>query len=78
MVKTPNYTITEEFHCISPKSQKMVTLEAGSFVRPIHLSYVPEYVLELSQWRDFNSELQTFCHTFYGLIAIPNDIIRET
>lgn len=75
-VKTPNYALTADFHYkYGPYDTK--TLPAGTFVRPITTRYVPQHIIDKTEWRSFNEEKEVFCYTRFGMFAIPKAIIRE-
>lgn len=79
-VRTPNYRLIQD-HTVSSGSGLMgadyKTLPAGSYVRPIELSYVPPHVKEDSRWKYFNKELEVFAYTKFGIIPIPKYILRD-
>lgn len=75
--RTPNYILTEE-HTYSLGVSDYRTLEAGTFVRPIELHYVPKHITEDRSHREFNKETQIYCYCRYGIVAIPRKIIRES
>lgn len=76
-VSTPNYMTTESIVVGDNKFGSVITLlPANSFVRPIELRWVPKHILEDHKWRFFNKELEVFCYTYYGIIALPKKIIR--
>lgn len=54
------------------------TLPAGTFVRPIDLSYIPEHILEDKRWIPHNNLKDVFCYTKYGILPIPRIYISET
>jgi len=71
-MSTPDYVLTES-HTFGPGPADKRTLEAGSFVRPIHIYYVPKNLLD-----GHDSEKEIFCYTRYGIISIPLKIVRRT
>ena len=76
-VKTPNYALTEAYSCTSNNGGDYKVLDAGTFVRPIELRYVPKHVVEDHRWRYFNPAEQIFCFTSIGIVPIPRDRIQE-
>ncbi len=75
--RTPNYIISEA-HSYHVGSTDTRTLEAGTFVRPIELPYVPKHVTENPQNRCFNKETDIYCYCRFGIIPIPRKIVRES
>lgn len=75
-VRTPNYVLSEA-HVYSTGPMDTRTLPAGTFVRPIELTYVPKHVTEDPQNRWFDKEKDVYCYCHYGILAIPRKIIRE-
>ncbi len=80
MVRTPNYRLTEELSIQSRKGgySDPVTLPAGTFVRPIHIDYVPKHVINDKRWEYFNPNTDVFAYTSIGIVMIPKNIMRET
>lgn len=78
-VRTPNYVLSEPFiysvYGHGPMDSR--TLEAGTFVRPIELYYVPKHVTEDPQNRGFDKAKEVYCYCHFGIIPIPRKIIRE-
>ena len=73
--RAPNYIlIAPHTFGISPMDSK--TLEAGTFVRPIELCYVPKHVLEDKRWRGIGPDF-VFAYTRYGIIPILKSRIKE-
>lgn len=72
MSRTPNYVLTED-HNFGPFGDQK-TLEVGSFVRPIEYIYVPKHCLE----KGVHNRAFSYCYTRYGIILIPNALIRKT
>ncbi len=75
--RTPNYSLIESYtYYLSPGDS--LTLPAGTFVRPIELTYVPKHVLEDPRKVGFNKEAEVYCYCRHGIIAIPRKIIKES
>lgn len=49
----------------------------GSFVKPINLAYVPQHVKDDSRWKFIRHDVEVFCYSRFGIVAIPRRIIRE-
>jgi hypothetical protein len=69
MNTTPNFAVKEEVK-ISMGLYDHITLEAGTFVRPIELKYIPKHVIEDKRWSHFNNEKEVFCYTPKGILPI--------
>jgi len=52
-------------------------LPAGSFVKPIELTYLPVHIKESKDYKYFNKEIDVFCYTHYGLVLLPLKLIRK-
>lgn len=77
-MNTADYTTIEDiryYHGTSLHDYKV--LPAGSFVRPIEVQYVPKHVLDKTQYRSFNKDVQVFCYCKYGIIPIDKSKFRE-
>lgn len=77
-MSTPNYVLTEE-HTVAwgYSSTDSKTLEAGSWIRPIELTYVPIHVKEDRKWSGTNKETHVFCYTRWGIMPIPREKVRQ-
>lgn len=76
MSRTPDYVLTEDvYYKANTYDEKQIP--AGSFVRPIELSYVPKHIIEDTRWRWFNKDLEVFCYTHYGILPIAKDKMRQ-
>lgn len=73
--RTPNWCINTAIS-ISYGTHDFKTLPAGSFVRPIHIDYVPKHVIEKNPL--FNPTTETYCFTRYGIVPIYTSNLRET
>ena len=76
-MSTPDYILTQDYHhYISPHDTRI--LKAGSFVRPIQFCYLPAHITENrdNQWIKYSND-KMFCFTYYGMIAIPKDLLRQ-
>lgn len=79
MSRTPNYRLTEEWLIqVNKGYMDPLKLPTGTFVRPIHIDYVPKHVLEDPRWKYFDSKNEVFVYTYYGIVPIPKHIMRET
>lgn len=83
---TPNYVLTEQ-HTFGKYGDKQV-IEAGTFIRPIELRYVPKHVTEdpqrynydVTSWKlsGFEADRDVYCYTpRHGIVNIPRDRIRR-
>jgi hypothetical protein len=77
-MKTPNYRLTEPVSLPSKGRVGDNDLQAGEFVRPIELVYVPKHVLDDERWKWFNKDTEVFCYTRKGVVPIPRYKIRES
>lgn len=68
---TSNYVLEQDFKIDNSK-----VLPAGSFVRPIRYYYVPKHIKDEYPWTS-EEGTQTFCYTYYGIVAIPTEYIRK-
>jgi hypothetical protein len=77
MPRSSNYRLKEDFYFGSTYGsyQDGKKLPAGTYIRPIDLSYVPNHVINDQRWRHFNSELEVFCYTRFGIIPIPKTYV---
>lgn len=76
MSRSPNYILRDAYRI--DYLGDLVELPAGTFVRPIHIDYVPKHVMEERRHRYFSPTTETFCYTRFGIVAIPNELIKET
>lgn len=74
--RIPDYVTTEDYSFNYDRYDSKV-LPAGSFVKPIHLAYVPKHVLEREMWKAFDKKTEVFCYTKLGIMCIPKNLIRE-
>lgn len=76
--RTPNFALSEDYSFAQGvKHYDVKTLPSGSFVRPVNFEYVPNFVLEDPRWRWFNKDIEVFCYTRFGFLAIPKASLRE-
>lgn len=82
MSRTPNYRLNTDFsYSASPgmwANMDQKVIPAGSYVRPLELTYVPKHVVEDKRWEFFNKDLDVFCYTKNGIIPIPRAYLSET
>ena len=71
-VRVPDYVLIEAVQITLD-----MTLEAGTFVKPILPRYLPKHCLEDKRWSYIDKDKSTWCYTYYGIIPIPTDKIRE-
>lgn len=76
-VPTPNYVLTEDFTVYAKFSSNTI-LPAGTFVRPIEVTWLPKHILELSEHLWFNPQKEIYVYTSAGIIIVPKDIVRKT
>lgn len=76
MSRTPNYVLTSP-HTISMGPMDYKILDAGTFVTPLQLSYVPQHIIDDPFNKYHNDEVEVFCYTRHGVVSIPRRIIRE-
>lgn len=75
-VRTPNYRLISDYS-ISVGLSESKTIPGGSFVRPIKTCYLPQHVLDDSRWKAYLTPRYIFCHTKYGTIPIPLNLLEE-
>lgn len=75
-VRTPNYVLSVSM-TLSMGSHEKITMAAGSFVRPIHLGYVPKHVIDDPRWKDFDPRFEVFCFCRYGIIPFTKSAVRN-
>ncbi len=76
MSRSPNVRTKQDFQCFPPHSNDAITLPQHSFVKPVEEKYVPKHVIEsVPKWR-YNLEKDVFCHTKFGFVLIPRDILE--
>lgn len=74
--RTPNYVLSVVVILrYSPTDEKV--LEAGTFVRPVELQYVPEHVIQDKRWKWFDKDTDVFVYTRLGFIAVHRKNLRE-
>ena len=77
MSRTPNYKLIESYsYYLRPLKTK--TLDAGSWVRPVDYSYVPDHVREDERWDNFDVEKFVFVYTRQGFVMVPKRLVRES
>jgi hypothetical protein len=74
-MKIQEYVLKEEF--IIGRSLDSKTLPAGSFVKPMNISYLPKHCLQASSHLYFDAYTHVYCYTHYGFLPIPKNIIVE-
>lgn len=75
--RTPNYRLNSSVR-ITYSTHDTKIIEAGTFVRPIQLEYVPKHVTENPLWKGFDKEKDVFCYCSIGIISIPKKYVQET
>ena len=75
-VKVQDYCTTQAVMVTMFHGEKK-ELPAGAFVKPIEYKWVPKHILDCDMGRWFNKDIQTFCYTHYGIVVIPNEMIRK-
>ena len=76
-MKVQEYCLSEEVVVMKPFSTDHLTLPAGTFVKPIHYTYVPQHVLKDEKNRWFNKEIHCFVYCNKGTFMVPQKSIRE-
>lgn len=78
MSRSPNYRLKEDFHLSTGSwGSDTKVIPAGSYVRPIELTYVPQHVVDDLRWRYFDPKLEVFCYVkALGIVPIPKKHIR--
>ena len=71
---TPDFVLNEDYTYYVSITDPCV-LKAGTFIRPIELQYLPKHVTEY--WVGVNPGTMTYCYTRYGIIPLPNKILRK-
>lgn len=72
--RTSNYRLNTAVILQVDKNNSKV-LEAGSYVRPIDLQYVPDHVTD--RWKYFSESSEVFAYTKFGIIPILKSSIEE-
>lgn len=75
-IKTANYTIIEEHRILTPDWKEKI-IPAGTFVKPIHIYYLPDHIKKTNDYKYFVSATEQFVYCSYGIIVVPKHIIRE-
>lgn len=73
--RSKNYVLKQEYRF--DHRGELVTLPAGTFVRPLSLEYVPKHILEDKANKYFNPDMEVFCYTRYGIISIFKNAVLE-
>lgn len=76
-MSTPDYVLVQAYF-YSSSLYDSKSLDAGAFVRPIELCYVPKHVVEDKRWSGFNKNTDVFCFTSLGIVPIPRAHMRKT
>lgn len=79
-VKTPNFMTTKEytFQGRGKYGVQTLTLPEKSFVKPIYFGYLPKHVVDESKAKGFNDKTEVYCYTYFGILALPKDLLRQT
>lgn len=73
---TPNYVTCEDImFMVGPTDVK--TLPAGTFVRPVHPTYVPEHVKKDFRCLHFSEETHEYYYTPMGFLVLRKDKVRK-
>lgn len=73
---TPNYVVMEQVR-ISKNGFDEKILEPGSFVRPIHDTYLPSHIKESVSYKWHSPETECFCYTGFGIVLIEKSKLRK-
>lgn len=69
---TPDYKLRDALVISSNNGTgKDITLEPGTFIRPIESRYVPQHVKDDYRWRWHKDVDDVFCYCHYGIISVP-------
>lgn len=74
---TPDYVLTKGFEHKIDLHTDPVVLKAGSFVRPIEYRYLPNHIKDTNDCRINEWSGKIYCYTHYGLIPIPQELLRR-
>lgn len=75
-MKIPTYITTEEHRIYMGISDAKV-LVAGAFVKPIGLQYLPAHIKDTTDYRFFDPKTDVFVYCSFGIIKLPQAIVRE-
>lgn len=75
-MRTSNYRLNQQ-HTWSQGVHDSKCLPQGSYISPVKIEYVPKHIIEKACHQWFNSEMEIFCFTREGFVAIPKYKIRE-
>lgn len=74
--RSPNFILSMPLQITHRGSS--VTLPYGTFIRPINDEYVPRHVFDKPENKWYNSETHLFAYTWFGIIQIPKDAVKES
>lgn len=75
-MKIADYLLDEDFEYRIDMFDS-IKLDAGTFVKPIHYSYLPQHIKDRKPWTPFDPILEIYCYSSKGLFPIPLKIIRS-
>jgi len=77
-VRIPEYVLTEKvILSLGHAGGDPIVLEAGSFVKPIHPTYIPKWIKEDPIRRVINPKEYDYCFTRYGIFPIKRSLLRK-
>ena len=56
---------------------QIITMPAGTFVKPIDFKYLPDHVKKNEDYQNFDPKVHTFVYCHYGIVVIPLMSIRK-
>lgn len=73
--RAPTFVLRDAYVVYTPGSLDKVELPQGAFVQPINKDYVPKHITD--KVFGFNTDVDTFAYSRFGIIVIPRRLIRE-
>lgn len=73
---TPNYVTTVDITCVHGVTGSKI-LPAGTFVRPVHIYYIPKHVKDDERWDYYVDGQFEFYYTPLGFMLIDIEKIRK-
>lgn len=79
-MRVDDYMTSEDCYIIKPDAttiDQMITLPAGTFVKPIEPYYLPDHIKNSDDYASFSPKTQVYVYCHYGIVAIPRRVLRK-
>jgi hypothetical protein len=76
-MKLQDYCTKEEYQYYRSGGLEPIVLPAGTFVKILEPIYLPRHIKESDDYKYYKPETQSWVYCHFGIIVLPDKIIRK-